>query len=82
MTNKQYDIMGEALGETGIMPFYEGDAALISELCEIIGELHRGLRACKNAVEDGSIPPSARMELVKDYATPLLNRPILREQTR
>jgi len=30
------------------------------------------LRKCKAAIEDQSLPPSARMELVRDYATPAI----------
>lgn len=32
------------------------------------------LRACKAAVENKELPPSARMELVRDIATPILCR--------
>jgi hypothetical protein len=32
----------------------------------------RALRHCKAAVENKELSPSARMELVRDYATPVL----------
>lgn len=34
--------------------------------------LLEALKKCKAAVENGNLPPSARMELVRDYATPTI----------
>lgn len=42
-----------------------------AELTRII-TLHAALLRCKQAAEDKTLPPSARLELVRDIATPLL----------
>lgn len=37
-------------------------------------DLLAALIKCKEAVENGNLPPSARMELVRDYATPAITK--------
>jgi hypothetical protein len=37
-------------------------------------ELLTALQACKAAVENGQLPPSVRLELVRDFATPAIVR--------
>ncbi len=39
---------------------------------ELISILLTALRRCKTSAEDGNQPPSARLELVRDYATPAI----------
>ena len=50
------------------------NADFIIQACNAHEQLIEALRQCKAAVEDGSLPPSARLELVRDIATPILNR--------
>lgn len=49
--NKRIELMNEALGESGIVPFHAIDTPLVSELCEIIGVLYRGLEEKANMRE-------------------------------
>ena len=52
-------------------PSTEPDAQLIASA----PAMRAALASCKAAVENGSLPPSARMEIVRDLATPILSRP-------
>ena len=42
---------------------------------QLIQSLRNALRECKNAAENHSLPASARLELVRDCATPALYLP-------
>lgn len=46
----------------------EANARLIAAAPTLL----EALKKCKAAVENGNLPPSARMELVRDYATPTI----------
>jgi len=45
---------------------------MIAHLQEIRLGLLEALRDCKDSVENQALPPSARLELVRDYATPAI----------
>lgn len=49
MTKQHQKILIEALSEQGIVPFYQGDQALVNLLCEIIGEQHRFIQLVAKA---------------------------------
>jgi len=69
------EVMGlEHVGGGKYLPSAEakGNAELIALAVNSHAALVEALRKCKAAVEDSSKPPSARMELVRDYATPAL----------
>lgn len=54
------------------LPAYEAEAN--ATLIASAPALLEALKKCKAAVENGNLPPSARMELVRDYATPIINQ--------
>ena len=41
-------------------------------ICQTRAELLEALKKCKAVVENGNLPPSARMEFVRDYAAPAI----------
>ncbi len=50
----------------------QANAARLALAWNCHDELVEALRKCKAIVENKDMPPSARMELVRDYATPVL----------
>jgi len=50
----------------------EEHAQLIAKALNLVPELTEALKMCKLAVESTHLPPSARMEFVRDYAAPAI----------
>lgn len=66
-------IIGEVSGTGGTQEEDSQAARDIVRACQLFEVLRGALDQCKAAAENKSLPPSARLELVRDYATPALD---------